>query len=36
MFDLVINIACRYLLDVLSLISVTYVTFYTKLQKMTL
>ena len=32
MFDLVININCRHLRDVLTLISVTYVTFYTKLQ----
>ena len=35
MFDLVININCRHLWDVLPLISVTYVTFYTKLQIMT-
>ena len=34
MFDLVININCRHLLDVLPLI-ITYVTFYTKLQIMT-
>ena len=32
MFDLVININCTNLRDVLPLISVTYVTFYTKLQ----
>ena len=36
MFDLVININCRHLWDVLPLISVTYFTFYTKLQIMTL
>ena len=36
MFDLVINNNCRHLLDVLPLISVTYVTFYTELQIMTL
>ena len=36
MFDLVININNRHLWDVLPLISVTYVTFYTKLQIMTL
>ena len=36
MFDLVININYRHLWDVLPLISVTYVTFYTKLQIMTL
>ena len=36
MFDLVININCRHLSDVLLLISVTYVTFYTKLQIMAL
>ena len=36
MFDLVKNINCRHLLDVLPLISVTYVTFYEKLQIMTL
>ena len=36
MFDLVIHIYFRHLQDVLPLISVTYVTFYTKLQKMTL
>ena len=36
MFDRVININCRHLWDVLPLISVTYVTFYTKLQIMTL
>ena len=35
MFDLVININCRHLRDVLPLISVTCVTFYTKLQIMT-
>ena len=35
MFDLVININCRHLWDVLPLISVTYVIFYTKLQIMT-
>ena len=36
MYDLVININCRHLWGVLPLINVTYVTFYTKLQKMTL
>ena len=36
MFDLVININCRHLRDVLPLISVTYVTYYTKLQIMAL
>ena len=36
MFDIVINIDCRYLGDVLLLISVTYVTFITKMQIMTL
>ena len=36
MFDLVININNRHMLDVLPLISVTYVTFYMKLQIMTL
>ena len=36
MFDIVININCTHLWDVLPLISVTYVTFYTKLQIMTL
>ena len=36
MFGLVINIKCRHLGDVLPLISVTYVTFYTKLQIITL
>ena len=36
MFDRVININCRHLWDVLPLISVTYVTFYAKLQIMTL
>ena len=35
MFDPVINMNYRHLLDVLPLISVTYVTFYTKLQIMT-
>ena len=35
MFDLVININCRHLWDVLQLISITYVTFYMKLQMMT-
>ena len=36
MVDRVININCRHLLDVFMLISVTCVTFYTKLQIMTL
>ena len=36
MVDRVININCRHLRDVFLLISVTYVTFYTKLQIMTL
>ena len=36
MFDLVININCRHLWDIFSLNSVTYVTYYTKLQIMTL
>ena len=36
MFGLVININCRHLGDALPLISVTYITFYTKLQIMTL
>ena len=36
MVDDVINIICRHLWDVFLLISVTYVTFYTKLQVMTL
>ena len=36
MFDIVKNINFRHLLDVLPLITVTYVTFYTKLQIMTL
>ena len=35
MADRVININCRHLWDVFLLISVTYVTFYTKLQIMT-
>ena len=34
--DRVININCRHLLDVFLLTNVTYVTFYTKLQIMTL
>ena len=36
MVDCVINIKCRHLWDVFLLISVTYVTFYTELQIMTL
>ena len=36
MVDRVINIHCRHLCDVFLRISVTYVTFYSKLQKMTL
>ena len=36
MIGLAININCRHLGDALPLISVTYVTFYTKLQIMTL
>ena len=36
MFNIVININCRHLRDVLQLVSVTYGTFYTKLQIMTL
>ena len=36
MVDLVININCRHLRDVFLLISVTYVTSFTKLQIMTL
>ena len=36
MVDRVMNINCRHLLVVFLLISVTYVTFYTKLQIMTL
>ena len=36
MFDIVTNINCRHLRDVILLISVTYVTFYAKLQILTL
>ena len=36
MFNKVININCRHLRDVLQIVSVTYVTFYMKLQIMTL
>ena len=36
MFNIAININRRHLLDVLQLVSVTYVTFYTKLQIITL
>ena len=36
MFNIVINIYCRHMRDVLQLVSVTYVTFYTKMQIMTL
>ena len=36
MFNIVININCRHLGDVVQLVSVTYVTFYTKLPIMTI
>ena len=36
LFNIVININCRHLYDVMQLVSVTYVTFYTKLQIMTI
>ena len=36
MFNIVININYRHLWDVLQLVSVTFVTFYTKLHIMTL
>ena len=35
-FNIVININCRHQWDVLQLVSITYVTFYTKLQIITL
>ena len=35
MFNIVININCRHLRDVLQLVRVTYVTFYMKSQIMT-